>query len=123
MAIPPDPIQDLIPEVAAAFDGVVVEVLETGADEPVPPHAPGAADVGIKAPRQVVRLEVREVYSGGLQVGTNVDVVKPAAGYALRAGNQGPFLIDGGAPQPTILGRYGPDSYSTDAVRDAFGAG
>lgn len=123
MAIPPDPIEDLIPEVAAAFDGIVIEVLETGADEPVPPHAPGTAGVGIKAPRQVVRLEVREVYTGNLEVGASVDVVKPTAGYALREGNHGPFLIDAGEPNPTILGRYGPDSYSADVVRAAMKAG
>lgn len=121
MAIPPEPLEELLPAIVAAFDGEVVEVIQSGAQPPIPPHEPGATSVGIKAPRQVVRLKVKAVLSGRLAVGDHVEVIKPEAGYALRVGNHGPFLLDGGSPQPTILGRYGPDSYSFDKLRAALG--
>ena len=123
MAIPPEPIEELLPSIAQAFAGEVVEVVHTGEQPPIPPHEPGATSVGIKAPRQVVKLEVKEVLTGDLEVGAIIEAIKPEAGYALREGNHGPFLLDGGTPQPTILGRYGPDSYSSDKLRAVLGAG
>ena len=39
------------------------------------------------------------------------------AGYSLKAGNKGPFLIDGGK---VILGRYGPDSWSVERVEKSL---
>jgi hypothetical protein len=44
---------------------------------------------------------------------------KPAGAYALRPGVNGVFLLDDNA---TILGRYGPDTYSPDEVARALSA-
>lgn len=119
MAVPPEPIEELLPSVVVLFDGEVVEVLHSDEPMPDPPHLPGAAGVGRKAPRQVVRLQANEVLRGELEPGATVEVIKPPAGYALRVGNHGPFLLDGADP-PVILGRYGPDSYALEALRAAL---
>ena len=116
MAKPPEPIEDVIPRARWVVDAEVAEVLKNG---PMPPkkEAPaGATSVGHKSQAQTVKLKVKRVLFGDASLQELV-VEKPEAGYALRAGNHGPFLID---ESKTILGRYGPDSYSWEKIEKAL---
>lgn len=118
MALPPEPLQEVIPDATWVVDAEVKEVLSTG---PVPPKIqarPGSTSVGQQTASQVVKLLVKRVLHGA-QVQELV-VEKPEAGYALRAGNHGPFLIKDHQPHPVILGRYGPDSWSFEKIERAL---
>lgn len=115
MAKPPEPLEDVLPKAVLVVDAEVLEVLKNG---PLPPRKaapPGATSVGNLAQAQTVRLKVKRVLRGK-QVRELV-VEKPEAGYALMAGNHGPFLIDA---SNTILGRYGPDSYGLGQIEAAL---
>lgn len=117
MAKPPEPIEDVIPHAVWVVDAEVAEVIKTGPQPPKVSAAPGATSTGQKTASQTVKLTVKRVLKGD-QV-KELIVEKPEAGYALRAGNHGPFLIDS---TKTILGRYGPDSYSFDRIEKALAA-
>ena len=117
MAKPPEPIEDVLPRAAWVLDAEVTEVLETGAAPPKVAAAPGATSVGQKTASQRVRLKVKRVIKG--EAVTELVVDKPEAGYALKAGNHGPFLI---AETKTTLGRFGPDSYSFERIDRALAA-
>jgi hypothetical protein len=115
MAKPPEPIEDVIPHATLVVDAEVVEVISTGAAPPKIEAKPGATSTGQKTASQTVKLKVKRVLFGDKV--TEIVVEKPEAGYALRAGNHGPFLIDS---TKTILGRYGPDSYSFERIEKAL---
>ncbi|MBS2030991.1 MAG: hypothetical protein JST54_24025 [Deltaproteobacteria bacterium] len=117
MAIPPEPLNEVLPQAACVVDAEVVEVLSNGPTPPQPNAPQAATSAGRLAPSQVVRLKIKRVLRG--KAPAEVVVEKPEAGYALRAGNHGPFLLDGAA-QPKILGRYGPDSWSMSKLEDAL---
>jgi hypothetical protein len=111
MAKPPEPLEEVLPLAAWVVDAEVVEVLKNG-PKPPPPIGDGklragATSRGVKAGSQTVKLKVTRVLRG--TVVKELTVEKPVAGYALKAGNHGPFLID---KAKNILGRYGPDTYS-----------
>jgi len=121
MAIPPDPIDTVLPDATAAAVAEVARVLVQDPQEPLPKATkPGMADKGGKVARQVVELKVTEVLFGGLRAGASVEAEKPAGAYTLSAGNGGPFLLAPGASAGKwlILGRYGPDSYPVELIRD-----
>jgi hypothetical protein len=115
MAKPPEPIEEVLPQATFVVDAEVVEVLRTGAALPKPQGKDGATSLGARAPSQQVKLKVRKVLKG--QAVTELVVTKPEAGYALKAGNQGPFLVDA---NHTILGRYGPDSWNIARIEQAL---
>lgn len=117
VAIPPEPIQEVLPNAAWVVEAEVLEVLGTGPTPPRVEARPGATSTGQKSASQTIRLKVTRVLRG--EPATELVVQKPEAGYSLRAGNRGPFLIDAGK---VILGRYGPDSYHLDRVTQALGA-
>ncbi len=115
MAKPPEPLQEVLPRACWVFDAEVVEVLKQG-PAPAKKEAPaGASDTGQKTASQTVKLKINRVLKGE-QVKEMI-VEKPEAGYALRAGNHGPFLID---DSKVILGRYGPDSYAFSKLEEAL---
>jgi hypothetical protein len=119
MAIPPEPIEEVLPKAVLVLDAEVKEVLSMGpAPKKVEARA-GASDTGQKTASQVVKLAVKRVLKGKTDVKELV-VEKPEGGYALRAGNHGPFLLDGTRPNPVILGRYGPDSYAFSKIEAAL---
>src|SRR5260221_424003 len=119
MAIPPQPIEEVLPKAVLIIDGEVKEVVSTGpAPKKVEARA-GASDTGQKTAAQVVKLEVKRVLKGKTDA-KEIVVEKPEAGYALRAGNKGPFLLDATRPNPVILGRYGPDSYAFSRIEAAL---
>lgn len=122
MAIPPEPIDEVLPTAQLAVLGEVAQVLAQDPQKPLPPHEPGATSVPGEAARQVVQLKVSEVLFGAseqVKPGAMLEVVKPAGDYALRAGNRGPFLLKGAAKQMEIVGRYGPDTYSAETIKAA----
>ena len=119
VAIPPEP----LPELLAAADAVVVaevtELLGLGKKPPPPPGAaklrPGATDVGYKEATQKLRLKIVRVLHGKVS-GDSIVVDKPEAPYALRPGDKGPFFLKDGA----IIGRYGPDTHSLKRIEAAL---
>jgi len=126
MAIPPDPIDTVLPGALAAVTASVARVVTQDAQAPLPKVKEGTTDAPGLAARQVVELDVEEVIfgAGGLwpKAGQAIQAEKPAGDYALASGNRGPFLLAEprapGGPH-VILGRYGPDSYPEDLVRKA----
>lgn len=119
MAIPPDPIEEVLPNAAWVVDAEVKEVVQQGPAAPKVPAPPGWTDTGQKVGSQLVKLSIRRVLKGQSEL-KELTVEKPVAGYALKAGNKGPFLLDGSKPHPVILGRYGPDSYSFEKIEAAL---
>ena len=115
MAKPPEPIEDVIPSAQWVLDAEVTEVISTGPQPPKVDAKPGATSTGQKSASQTVKLKVKRLLHG--EKVTEMVVEKPEAGYALKAGNHGPFLIDS---TKTILGRYGPDSYSWERIEKAL---
>lgn len=114
MALPPDPIEEVLPSADAAVLAHVTRVLVKD-PSPAPVTAePGATSLPTQAPRQVVELQVDEVLFGNAKPGDVLKVIKPAGAYALTQGNKGPFLLK----QEEILGRYGPDTYSRGYIED-----
>ena len=117
-AKPPEPLEEIFPLTALIVDAVVVEVKSE--DKSPSPDSP-------LAPRQIVVLEVNRVVRGALPgsatAGTpgqkaRIVVTKPASAYKLRVGIKGPWLlaVDGKTGERTILGRYGPDSYTFEKI-------
>lgn len=118
MAIPPEPIDEILPLADAAVIAEVTRVLE---QEPYrgPAAQPGFADLPGDAPRQVVELKVEQPLFGQVSTGL-ITVIKPAGDYALMAGNRGPFLLGAGNDaRLVIVGRYGPDTYRRETIEAA----
>lgn len=115
MAKPPEPIEEVLPNAAWVVDAEVIEVLKTGTTPPRPKAPAHASDIGVKSASQQVKLKVNNVLKG--EPVKEMIVNKPEAGYMLTEGNHGPFLID---ETNTILGRYGPDSYSFERLKGAL---
>ncbi len=115
MAKPPEPLEEVLPAAVWVVDAEVTEVLSTGPATPKVQASPGATSTGQKSPSQKVKLKVTRVLRGAAV--QELEVEKPEAGYSLRAGNHGPFLIDA---TKVILGRYGPDSYSFERLEKAL---
>jgi hypothetical protein len=121
MALPPEPIDEVLPKAMLVLDAEVHEVVGHG---PAPERIeapPGYTGVGHKVAAQLLTLKVHRVLRGEAPTG-ELTVEKPVAGYALRAGVRGPFLLDGSKPHPVVLGRYGPDTYSFEKVERALQA-
>lgn len=120
MAIPPEPIDEVMPQVQGAVLAEVARVVTQDAQAPAPKHDEGASDVPWAAARQVVELKVGTVLFGSLApAGQLVQAVKPEGAYALKAGNKGPFLLKQGKGGLEIVGRYGPDTYNETLIRAA----
>ena len=117
MALPPDPIEEVLPQADAAVIAEVARVVSTDPRKASPPSEPGATSVPGESPRQVVELSVSEVLFGAVKAGSKIEVVKPAGAYLLSQGNKGPFLVKT-AGKAEILGRYGPDTYSRRYIED-----
>ena len=121
MAIPPDPIDTVLPDAAAAVLAEVARVLVQDPQQPLPKgKRPDSTDKGGLVARQVVELKVKEPLFGAVRAGDSVEAEKPAGAYTLSAGNGGPFLLKPGkeAGKWVILGRYGPDTYPVELIRD-----
>jgi hypothetical protein len=118
MAIPPEPLDLVLPRATWVVEAEVAEVLSQGPEPKNPALAPSAP---MKLRSQVVRLKVRRVLRGPQKAG-ELTAEKPEGSYVLTAGNHGPFLLDASRPNPVILGRYGPDSYPLKKLEAALAA-
>lgn len=123
MAIPPDPIAEIIDEVRGVVIAEVTHVIERWAQGRLPTGDEGQSDVPGVLSKQKVRLKITEVLAGEYAAGSDIEVIKPDGDYLLAVGNTGPFLL--GEPlerlkSPTIIGRYGPDSYRRDVIEQAL---
>ena len=118
MAIPPDPIEEVLPNAALVIDAEVKDV-QNGPAVPKVSAPPGWTDVPQKVGSQVVTLVIKRVLKGETTA-KEITVEKPVGAYALKPGNKGPFLLDASRPRPVILGRYGPDSYSFQKIETAL---
>lgn len=127
MAIPPEPIDEIMPLVDAVVLAEVVDVIERGPQAPIPqPTLPDEVDLPCVLAYQIVTLRVSEVLAGSLAPAPDelLTVRKPAGDYTLRSGNKGPFLLQNPGPhnphpEPVIIGRYGPDSYRLEVLKEA----
>ena len=119
MALPPEPIEVVLPKAVWVVEGEVKEVVSSGPAVAKVNAPPGTTDTGLKVASQVVKLTIRRVLRGEPDT-RELTAEKPVAGYALRAGNRGPFLLDGTSPTPVILGRYGPDSWALARIEAAL---
>ncbi len=122
MAKPPEPLQEILPRAALIVEAEVVEVLETGEAPPAPDAPQGYTSAGHQVASQLVELKVTRSLKGEAS-GDRLRVHKPVAAYGLRAGNHGPFLLEGEGDSWTIIGRYGPDSYKLSLIERALQAG
>jgi hypothetical protein len=121
-ALPPEPVEDLVPKAKFVIEASVAHVLYQGEK---PERDTEENVVGAIPPErcQVVQLDVTRRVAGA-DPGTSITAVKPLAPYVLKAGQSTSgmaFLIEGGDPFPVILGRYGP--YPTPDVEAALGTG
>jgi len=121
-ALPPEPVEDLLPKAKYVVEANVARVLYQG-DKP---DRSGRKNVAGPIPPercQVLQLDVTRMIAGA-DPGTSITVVKPLAPYVLKAGQSTSgtaFLVEGGDPYPIILGRYGP--YPIPEVEAALGVG
>jgi hypothetical protein len=118
MALPPEPLQDVLPQAAVVVEAEVVEVVSSAAPVAQAPQAPGVTGGSHKVAAQVVKLRITRVLKGDVKGELLVD--KPEGDYALKAGNKGPFVLAKGTAHLVILGRYGPDTWRVDALEAAL---
>jgi hypothetical protein len=115
MAIPPEPLEELIADARSIVLGKVVAIVSTG---PMPPQRkkthPGEVDIGNKKPSQRVKLSVERVLKGPAP--SEIEIDKPESGYTLEVGETGPFFIGEGK----IIGRYGPATHTLAKIEAAL---
>jgi hypothetical protein len=116
VAKPPEPLEEMLPKATLVVLATVKRVVSTGAPlPPLPEHEGHKSDIGARSPEQTLELEVNSVLKG--QHEGLLTVKKPIAGYSVREGTTGAWLIDDSG---TVLGRYGPDSWRAQHVQDAL---
>jgi hypothetical protein len=115
MAKPPEPLDEVLPQARWVVDAEVTEIVAAGPTPPRRDAPPGSTSVGNLAASQTVKLAVKKVLRG--EAVKELVVEKPAAAYALKPGDKGPFLVDG---NKVILGRYGPDSWHPERIAAAI---
>jgi len=116
MALPPEPLNELLPRSSLIVVAVVVAVLSVGSKPPAPEGAEklekGSTSVGQKAAAQKVRLKIERTLKGKATA-AEIEVEKPVGAYLLDVGNKGPFFID---DKGVIIGRYGPDTHRAEDI-------
>ncbi len=115
MAKPPEPLHEIIPLATLVVEATVKEVTATGPTPPPPDKPATWSDKGTLNPSQELVLDVARVLRGTLD-GATVTARKPEAGYMVKVGVKGAWLIDADG---VVLGRYGPDTWTLDKVEAA----
>ena len=124
MAIPPEPIQEVLPRASLIVVAEVTKVVSSGPEPPKVNKPEGWTSTGQKVASQVVVLKVQRVLKGELDAAAKksmeLTVTKPEAEYALRETNKGAFLLERKGSEWQIIGRYGPDSYRVEYIEKAL---
>ncbi len=120
MALPPEPIEEILPQATYIVLARVMKILHTDKQQPVHREDPRIIGMLRELPAQRLQLEILESIAGEkLEKNTILDVLKPAGDYVLRQDVEGPFLLmkeeDGSLK---IIGRYGPDTYSLKEIQN-----
>jgi len=115
MAKPPEPLQEILPSASIVVDAVVKEVVSTGPTPPSTGKPEEWTSKGTQNPEQQIVLTVNRVLRG--KADAELRVTKPVAGYMVKAGTKGAWLVD---DKGVILGRYGPDTWALDKVEAAL---
>jgi hypothetical protein len=121
-ALPPEPVEELLPKAKFVVEASVARVLYQG-EEPERDTKDNVAGPIPPDRCQVVQLDVTRRVAGA-DPGASITVVKPLAPYVLKTAQSTSgtvFLVAGGDPFPIILGRYGP--YPSPEVEAALGTG
>jgi hypothetical protein len=122
MALPPEPVAELIAKAEFIFIGEVTQVLGLGPKPPPPEGAKRlpktATSVGWVSAWQKLKVRVDRALKGEPPGELVVD--KPVAPYLLKVGSTGTFMI---GADGKILGRYGPDSHPGQVILKALGLG
>ena len=124
MALPPEPIEELLEQASLVVEAEVVEVISTGMKPPEKKAPKGYTSTGQQNASQQVALAIKRVLRGTLPAGgaARVEVKKPVGAYTLREGSAGAFLLDDEGRGLVILGRYGPDTYTVRSVEETLRA-
>jgi hypothetical protein len=126
MAIPPEPVAELVSLATLIVDATVARVLTDGEKPPRVSAPPGYTGVEQKLASQVVVLKVHRTLKGELPTAAaehrELTVTKPIAAYALRAGNKGGFFLQQQNAGIVIIGRYGPDTHRLQSIEKALGS-
>lgn len=122
MAIPPDPIDEVLPDVEAVVLGRILRVISRAPQAPLAMGPrPGVTDAPGALSSQEVELVIERVVLGTPgAVGQRLVLHKPEGDYLLAEGNHGPFLLRARGEGFEIVGRYGPDSYRLEVIEDAL---
>lgn len=123
MALPPEPLDELLPQATFGVVASIVRITKREPDPPAPDVDPRLVDTPRTLPAQQLILSTKESLFGTQPEG-NFEVLKPAGDYVLREGLEGHFLLANQDDNelPVILGRYGPDNYSEQALLAAIKA-
>jgi hypothetical protein len=126
MAIPPEPIAELVAEASLIIEAQVMQVVAIGPTPKQRPSRPGHTDIGNQVAAQTLLLKVQRVLGGELPETAaktgEMQAEKPIAAYALKVGSRGAFFLAGDGPVFRIIGRYGPDTYRVAVVEQALQA-
>lgn len=115
MAIPPEPLSELLGRAGVVVVAEVVEVVSVGTLPERPARPPGFVDSPHPlAPAQTVKLRVSRALRG--DAATELLVEKAAGAYRLAVGDSGVFFVAAGK----LLGRYGPTTYPLASVEAAL---
>ena len=123
MAIPPEPIEDILPQAHYVVIAQVKKIIHTDKQKPVHKEDPKIVGMPRELPAQRLLLHIIEnISSSTLPIDTDIEVLKPSGDYVLRQDIQGPFMLatDEETNQLSIIGRYGPDSYSLKAIQSTL---
>lgn len=118
MALPPEPIEELLPQASLVVEAEVKEIISVGPPPPEKKAPKGYTSTGQLNPSQQVALTIKRVLKGALPEADaeRLEVKKPVGAYMLREGSAGAFLLDDEGTGLFILGRYGPDTYTVASV-------
>lgn len=122
MALPPEPIEELLARAGMVVDAEVLRILDQGPAPPPLDLPPGHTGGGQTLAAQQVELRVHRVLRGDQGLAT-LAAHKPEAAYALAPGDSGAFFLAEDGAGLEIVGRYGPDTYSVATIESALARG
>lgn len=119
MALPPEPLDELLGAAAFVVEGKVLRVIHQDTQPSTPTLPPGTTGGSPMAAAQTVVIAVRRALKGSLP--DEITAEKPQGAFVLAPGSTGAFFLAHGAPHFVIMGRYGPDTHAIERVLAALG--